>query len=132
MGFKESKIREVSFYFTVVSEGFFPFKIRKNWPDQEEKEPINFYPKTFLNKEEWQLFRFTPEEEKEILKKRMTEIHPPALTHANPLPPGEEKSAQTRPLPPGAHSHTQHNWGEKSGREEKEKEKELTQIRPGQ
>ena len=42
----KNKIREVSFYFTVVTEGSFPFRERKNWPKEieKEKEPINFIP----------------------------------------------------------------------------------------
>jgi hypothetical protein len=38
------KIKEVSFYFTVVSEGFFPFRDRKNWPDPDVNFPFSFYP----------------------------------------------------------------------------------------
>ena len=63
---KEKKVREVSFYFTVVSEGFFPFKNKKNWPEEEEKEPTSFFPtfETFLRGEEWKLFRFRRKKKK--------------------------------------------------------------------
>ena len=38
---------------------------------EKEKEPINFYPtlETLLHPKDWKLFLFSPEEEKEVLKK---------------------------------------------------------------
>ena len=60
-------------YFTVVTEGSFPFRDKKNWPKkvEKEKEPINFYPtlETLLSPSEWRLFDFSPEEEKNVLIK---------------------------------------------------------------
>ena len=90
---KEKKVREVSFYFTVVSEGFFPFKNKKNWPEEEEKEPTSFFPtfETFLRGEEWKLFRFSPEEEKDALRHQGILEVPPVRSHTHP-------PSHTRPL----------------------------------
>ena len=63
------KLREISFNFSVVSEGFYPFKEKCNWPDDTTQLPSSFYPTfhTFLDEEEWRRYEFTPEQEKEIM-----------------------------------------------------------------
>ena len=72
MGSKRKKIKEVSFYFSVVSEGYFPFLNKQNWPDREEVTPLNFYPtlESFLLNDEWKKYDFSEEEEQDILQKR--------------------------------------------------------------
>src|SRR5690606_30762375 len=39
---EKKKTKEVSFYFCLISEGYFPFKDRRNWPSQAE--PLSFFP----------------------------------------------------------------------------------------
>jgi hypothetical protein len=42
---EKRKTREVSFYFSVVSEGFYPFRDKGNWPvEKGEEVPLCFYP----------------------------------------------------------------------------------------
>ena len=38
------KIKEISFAFVVLSEGFYPFKEKKNWPEEGEEQPFLFFP----------------------------------------------------------------------------------------
>jgi hypothetical protein len=65
------KVREISFHFTVLSEGFFPFLNKRNLPDHLEHHPILFYPtfESVLDKKEWELFDFSESEEKEVLQR---------------------------------------------------------------
>src|SRR4051812_19921132 len=67
----DRKVREDSFYFCVISEGFFPFQNKKNLPD-DEKSPFSFSPtfEAFLQPEEWKKFEFSKEEEQEIIEKQ--------------------------------------------------------------
>lgn len=49
------KFRKVSYAFTVVSEGFFPFRDKRKWPRSVEEEPSCFYPspEALADGEEW-------------------------------------------------------------------------------
>jgi len=83
------KIREISFYFCVISEGFFPFKEKKNWPLSEEEEPSSFFPtfQSFLLPEEWKKYSFSAEEEEELLKKKGAIFFPEEKEIATPTHP---------------------------------------------
>src|SRR6185437_4158606 len=63
---KEKKKREVSFFHTVVHEGFFPFRERK---EEREKDPHTFTPtyEDILTPHEFMKFRFTEEEERDLI-----------------------------------------------------------------
>ena len=63
------KRRDVSYSFTVVQEGFFPFKDKKAWPVEAEGSPVRFYPtrEALLDEKEWEFFDFDAEEEEEVL-----------------------------------------------------------------
>jgi len=72
------KAREISFYFCVISEGFFPLKEKKHLPFEREEAPTSFFPtfESFLKPEEWKKYGFTEEEEKELLKKKGAVVYP--------------------------------------------------------
>ena len=88
---KKKKIREISYNFTVISEGFFPFRDKKFWPDLQEKIPVFFYPslESFLDRDEWERFDFSKEEEADILKRKIFLPHtPPVVPPPPPAPIG--------------------------------------------
>ena len=64
------KIREVSFAFTIVQEGFFPLRDKKQWAQTFLSDPTNFYPdeKAVLLKREWERFGFDEEDAEEALQ----------------------------------------------------------------
>ena len=67
---RERKKREVSFFHSIIHEGFYPFREKGIWSKEEKALPRNFSP-TFedvLTPEEFRKFGFTEEEEKEILE----------------------------------------------------------------
>ena len=59
----ERKTREVSFFHSVVHEGFYPFLDKGKWPEPESELPSSFFP-TFedtLVPEEFKKFSFSEE-----------------------------------------------------------------------
>ena len=68
---KERKKREVSFFHSVVHEGFYPFRNKKLWSKEERDLPLCFSPtfEDIITEEEFKKFDFSKEEEKEILEK---------------------------------------------------------------
>ena len=67
--FEAKKIRQISFSFAIVQEGFFPFRNRKEWEKDWGEEPVSFYPtrESVLDEKEWEGFGFSGEEEGEVL-----------------------------------------------------------------
>ena len=67
---KERKKREVSFFHTIIHEGFYPWREKKLWSKEERELPRNFSPtfEDILTPTEFKKFCFTEEEEKEILR----------------------------------------------------------------
>jgi hypothetical protein len=66
------KIRDISFNFCVISEGFFPFRSRRvRVSEKKEEEPLSFFPtlQTLLEEKEWKKFDFSEEEERIVLEK---------------------------------------------------------------
>jgi hypothetical protein len=68
---KEKKKREVSFFHSIIHEGFYPFRNKKLWSEEERKLPSCFSPtfEDIITEEEFRKFDFSEEEEKEILEK---------------------------------------------------------------
>ena len=66
---RKRKKREVSFFHSVVHEGFYPFKDKKIWTSEEKGLPAVFTPRLedILTPIEFSKFGFSEEEEKEIL-----------------------------------------------------------------
>jgi hypothetical protein len=83
------KVREVSFHFCVISEGFFPFRKQTNWPEEKD-QPVFFFPtlETALDKREWTLFDFTAQQELEALRKVSVEDRKSASPGGVPGPKG--------------------------------------------
>ena len=87
MGFGREKNAKISFYFCVISEGFFPFKEKKNWPSKEGEEAKTFFPtfQSLLLPEEWKKFSFTEEEEAKLLKEKGAVFFPEEIESPSPL-----------------------------------------------
>jgi len=70
---EKKKKRDVSFAFTFIHEGFFPFHNKKEWPPECVDYPIKFFPsrEAILDEREWELFDFDEEQEKEALGERI-------------------------------------------------------------
>jgi hypothetical protein len=66
---KARKKREVSFFHSVIHEGFYPFKDKKIWSEEEKHLPMSFMPRLedVLIHDEFAKFGYTEEEEKEII-----------------------------------------------------------------
>ena len=68
---EKRKRRDISFVFTFVHEGFFPFQNKKNWPEASEGVPIKFYPtREAVLDEELGRFGFDRGEEEEVRESR--------------------------------------------------------------
>jgi hypothetical protein len=68
---KERKKREVSFFHSIVHEGFYPFREKLGWSEEEKRLPRSFTPffEDLLTPEEFKKYSFSEKEEKEILDK---------------------------------------------------------------
>jgi hypothetical protein len=66
---KERKKREISFFHSVIHEGFYPFRNKKLWNEEEKSLPLSFTPRLedIIIPEEFSKYKYTEEEEKEIL-----------------------------------------------------------------
>ena len=64
------KKRAVSFFHTIIHEGFYPFREKGIWSREEKELPRNFSPsfEDILTPKEFEKFGFTKEEEEEILR----------------------------------------------------------------
>ena len=67
---EKKKKRDISFAFSFVHEGFFPFISRKDWPEPPESTPVKFYPsrEAVLDEKEWGIFGFGEEEEEDVAR----------------------------------------------------------------
>ena len=67
---KERKKREVSFFHSIIHEGFFPFRDKKIWSEEEKHLPSSFSPRLedILTPDELTKYGYTEDEEKEILR----------------------------------------------------------------
>ena len=100
---KARKIREVSFYFCVLSEGFFPFN-KKNLLENKQEEPFYFYPtlEAFLQPQEWQKFNFSKQQEEEVIEKqqiRRSLAHTQTHTDRSMRESGERKHGEEKQAP---------------------------------
>lgn len=124
---EKRKIREISFSFTFVQEGFFPF-LSKGACGEEDLRPVRFFPtrEALLDEREWREYKFDKEEEDEAIndnsiflitlsEKKETEypfptsIFPTSAQKPSVLPPRSQTSEtvstvpgpsiSTRPLP---------------------------------
>ena len=70
---KERKRREVSFFHSIIHEGFFPFRDKKMWSEEEKLLPKHFTPKfeDIITPLEFKKYSFSDEEEKEILHRHL-------------------------------------------------------------
>ena len=104
--FEARKIKEISFSFCVVSEGCFPWR-EKTKEEKEEGSPLTFFPtfEAFLTPEEWEKYKFSKEQQIEILKRKgLISIPPPPPSipvRSDPQPP---RSPPPPPPPPPQHS----------------------------
>ena len=69
---EKKKKREISFAFTYVHEGFFPFLKKEDWPSPPEEETVKFFPtrEALLDKRELGIFDFDREELEDVLGSR--------------------------------------------------------------
>jgi len=95
---EKRKVREISYNFAVISEGYFPFRDRKTWPEVQEKIPVHFFPtfESFVDKNEWKLFGFSKEQEAEVIKKKLFVSSDSSSSVSPSLPP----PPLTLPTPP--------------------------------
>jgi len=57
------KFRKVSYAFMIISEGYYPFRDKKQWPNAVDKEPTYFYPSTeaLIDGDEWKKMKWDKE-----------------------------------------------------------------------
>ena len=74
MGYQREKKEEVSFFHSVIHEGFYPFRNKKHWSTEEKDLPSTFSPRLehLLVSSEFEKFGFSEEEEKEILREHFS------------------------------------------------------------
>ena len=76
------KIRMVSYKFAITQEGVYPFRDKKNWPENTQKQPALFFPSvySFLDADEWSLLKFDNDEAAEVVAKLDLQARTPAYT----------------------------------------------------
>jgi hypothetical protein len=97
---QNSNVKLISYNFTICHEGFYPFREKKNWPENSDLIPIRFSPVMdgVLSITEWKKYDFDRTQAEEILASA-----PDLLVDAPEIPEAkhepEEKSAYSEPQP---------------------------------